>query len=253
MPTSFSPPPTQPGGDVGVFDFTDHVLNTNEVRNIELQILLEHDFIKGREHRSGLPVRDAKAMANAVLDEMYGHVVTSEDDKRENSIIALELFYKILPNAPREEEGESEELTAARKNLVSTLWGYAKPDDGYVQNNIAHLGMVVCEAPVGRPLGSPSGDKIGTTHMGRFLTANDDIIFTYNHTPAMKKVLRRAVWLQANSEMITSRRPSLKLRIAQSEAALLGQIRAALPSADVKAVQQELTAGPATDTEEAAS
>lgn len=226
------PSPLLPG-ETGEFSFEPIPFSDpNLVRDIELQIVLEHGFTY--RNRDGQPVIDNRPLQEQVLATLLTNVATSEDDLSENSVIAQQLYRAVLPNAPRVSASDSLEEKEARKKLMSRLWGFCKADDdSFVQKHISHKKLVLCEARVERTLVELQ-EPITPMPIGRFLTADEELIVTYFFNPRAKKTIRAAVNLNLGNSLVLGRLPQMRNRLAIETANVITQVNSALPSGDVK-------------------
>jgi hypothetical protein len=209
------------------------------------------DGLAYRNTRTGYDVLDTSKLNAKVLRVLRNCVVreNTEDELRQNSVTKAELYRRVLPNAPRASTDESPEQRKARENVMHTIWDVAKPNNGYVQRQLAGSSLVLVEAPVSRNItGNPTVGDEGepATPMGRFLCDVDELIMTNSFNPRATKFVNGAKPFEANNAMITARRPWMRMQIAQGTAQAIRRAAAALPSGDVKAAQA-LTAKAATD------
>jgi hypothetical protein len=125
----------------------------------------------------------------------------------------------------------------AQKELIKLLWTCANVGvSGFVQTRVATLGLVLCEADVGRTkLIQETGKKEPTTERGRFLTANDDLIMTHFTRPAGIAFVRAARRLEAQLGLVADRRPELTVPVAKQLGSMVRQAVASVPHADPKA------------------
>ena len=164
---------------------------------------------------------------------------TSEDDLSANAIIPQQLYRMVFPDAPRVSRSETLEDKEARKALMGRLWGFCKPDDeSYVQKHLEHRKrkLVLCEAHIEVNV-EVLDEPLSPLPIGRFITANEELIVTYFFTPRAKKTVRAAVNLNLGNDLVIRRLPQMRTRLAIETADVIGQVTGALPTGDVKAAK----------------
>lgn len=209
----------------------------NIVRDGVIQVLLEHGVTV--RNRDGQPAIDNRLLQEQVFEVMVTKEATSEDDLSANAIIPQKLFRTILPNAPRVSMNDTLEDREIRKELTARLWGFCKPDDvSYVQKHLAHRKrkLVLCEAHIEVAM-ADLDEPLTPLPIGRFVTANEELIVTYFFAPRAKKAIRAAVNLNLGNDLVISRLPQMRTRLAIETADVIGQVTGALPSGDVKAAK----------------
>lgn len=187
-----------------------------------------------------------KQLQFAVLQSMQErHVVTGKRDLATSAVTQFELYQELLPQGPGAQAlARTDEEKLAQQQLTKQLWGYANVGiSGFVQKNVATLGMVLCEAKVARTkLNEETGRKQPTTELARFLTTDGELIMTYYTGPAGAAFVRAARKLDAQLGLVADRRPELTMSVAKQLGSMVKQAVASIPHADPKAVAA-LTAG----------
>jgi hypothetical protein len=215
---------------------TPRILDENLVVQIMAQALIDQGYCY--RDRSGLQVADFKHQLQlAVLGAMETHVVAGAKELAAKAVTKSELYAEVLPNGPGVTSlPESPEHEAARDGLQKKIWNFTNPGtSGYVQKSIATSGLVLCEAKVARhKIIEETGKREPTTDLGKFLTADHQLILTYYTQPAGAKFAAAARRLENQLGMVTTRQPELAGSVAKQMAAVVRQAIAALPHADVK-------------------
>lgn len=182
-----------------------------------------------------------KDLQIAVLQAMQdNHIVSSKRDLAARSVTAFELYQELLPQAPGARTlAQTEEEKLAQTELTKTIWGYTNVGvSGFVQKNVAGLGLVLCEAgDVARTkINEETGKKQPTTEHARFLTTDRDLIMTYYTGPAGAAFIRAARKLDAQLGLVADRRPELAGPVARQLGTVVKQAVASVPHADTKAI-----------------
>jgi hypothetical protein len=187
-----------------------------------------------------------KQLQFAVLQVMQeGHVASGKRDLATSAVTQFELYQQLLPDGPGVQTlARSDEEKLAQQQLTKLLWSYANVGiSGFVQKNVAGLGMVLCEAKVPRTkLNEETRTKQHTLEIGRFLTTDGELIMTYYTGPAGAAFVRAARKLDAQLGLVSDRRPELTMSVAKQLGGIVKQAVTAIPHADPKAAAA-LTAG----------
>jgi len=223
------------------------------VEKIKAQALIEAGHSTTDD--GGTVRASVKQLQFTVLQLMQDrHVVISKRDLSVSAVTQFELYQELLPQGPGAQTlARTDEEKMAQQQLTKQLWSYANIGiSGFVQKNVAALGLVLCEAKVARTkLNEETGKKQPTTELARFLTTDGELIMTYYTGPAGAAFVRAARKLDAQLGLVADRRPELTMVVAKQLGSMVRQAVASIPHADPKTAAS-LTAGHDSTDEQAA-
>lgn len=235
------------------------VVDNDLVQQIVAQAMIDCGYSREED---GLVLADEKQLQKATVQQMLdAHVVSSQKELASRAATKFDLFAELLPKAPGVATlPETIEEELAQRQLMQKVWGYTNTGtSGFVQKNIPDTGYIVCEAKVGRTkVNQETGKKEPTTEMGRFLTADKDLIMTHYTGPAGAAFVRAARKLENLLGMVTERRPELAVPVARQLNVVVKQAVTAIPHADPRnaaaltsgtGTQAAITAAAETDAE----
>lgn len=245
--------PTQEYGSNG-FEAADDPSADEYGVDLELVEKIKAEALIRAGHHStddeGVVRASVKQLQFAVLQSMQDrHIAADKRDLATAAVTQFELYQELLPEGPGAQVlARSQEERLAQQQLTKQLWSYANIGiSGFVQKNVAGLGLVLCEAKVARTkLNEETGKKQPTTELARFLTTNGELIMTYYTGPAGAQFVRAARKLDAQLGLVSDRRPELTMSVAKQLGSMVRQAVASIPHADPKAAAA-LTAGEAFD------
>lgn len=242
MPTQENGPPEFGASESAYAD--EYSVDQELVDKIKAEALIQAGHHTTDE--DGAVRASVKQLQFAVLQSMHErHVVHGKRDLASSAVTQFELYQELLPQGPGAKSlARTDEEKLAQLQLTKQLWGYANVGiSGFVQKNVAALGMVLCEAKVARTkLNEETGKKQPTTELARFLTTDGELIMTYYTGPAGAAFVRAARKLDAQLGLVTDRRPELTMSVAKQLGSMVKQAVASIPHADPKAAAA-LTAG----------
>lgn len=213
------------------FHFVDEAL----VEKIMAEALIEAGYFKDED---GLQMADYNAMKQGVVQIMLDkHVVTGQADLSQRGVTKFELYAETLPTAPGVKNlPDSEEEEVAKGRLSTKIWNLCNAGvSGFLQKSTPNTGLVVVEAKVSRTkVNEETGKREPMTEMGRFLTADKDLIMMHLTGPAGAKFIAQARKLENLLGMVTERRPELAAPVARQLGDVVKQAVAAIPHADQK-------------------
>lgn len=216
----------------------EHIIDVELVEKLKAEALIQSGHFVTDE--AGQVRADVRQLQFAVLEAMHTHhVVTAKRDLARDAVTQFELYQELLPAGPGATSlPRTPEEHVAMTELTKTLWSYANTGtSGFVQKHVASQGLVLCEAKVARTkVNEETGRKQPTTELGRFLTADGELIMTYFTGPAGAAFLRAARKLDAQLGMVADRRPELAVPVARQLSSVVRQAVTSIPHADTKAV-----------------
>jgi hypothetical protein len=223
------------------------------VEKVKAEALIQAGYFTTSD--DGAVLADFKQLPFAVLQVMQErHVVTGKRELAARAVTPFELYQELLPQGPGTRSlARTEEEKLAQQQLTKLLWSYANVGvSGFVQKNVAGLGVVLCEAPVARTkLNEETGKKQPTTERARFLTENGDLIMLYFTGPAGAAFMRAARKLDAQLGLVADRRPELTIPVAKQLGTVVRQAIASIPHADPKAAASFTAGGQPADERDA--
>jgi hypothetical protein len=179
--------------------------------------------------KNGEDVPDEDAMKQKVYDLVTAKVVSIREEKSKKAYTPGELYAAVFPSGPGADRKQNRDLLSAeeevvRDKLVRKAWNLTNPArTGYIQKRLGqhNKGVVLCRAEIARGLDS---------HVGCFVTDNDDLILNDSLQPQIESLVNKANALRLHSEMIGERRPQLEARMNSALGLGVRRTVAALPS-----------------------
>jgi len=201
---------------------------------VKEQIVL-HGFSKKRKNED---VPDEDAMKQRVYDLITAKVVSTREEKSKKAFTPGELYAAVFPNGPGADRKQNRDLLSTeeeivRDKLMRKAWNLTNPArTGYIQKRLGqhNKGVVLCRAEIARGLDS---------HIGCFVTDNDDLILNDSLQPQIESLVNKANALRLHSEMIGERRPQLEARMNSALGLGVRRTVAALPSVDKTGADDE--------------
>lgn len=203
--------------------------------------------------KNGADHKNIAALREFVLDLVLSeHVVEEEDDKDSLSFTKGEIYRRTFPDGPgarRQPSSQEEEL--ARDKLATRVWALTNVGyTGHIQKELALHGLVLCESKVARTRRSAERphDVAPEAVIGRFATANPDLILRFYTSAQGAAFQRAAIKLERSLAMVTDRRPELLIPVARQLQTMVKSAVAQIAHGDVK-VAAALQPGTGDETE----